>query len=630
MTSIPRANGAPKSLLPRQRNLRGRRRIGPRMPTPIRAAGPRSLVPTVDDPVVAQSTTPRPVTTEPSVVLDSSPGIPAYLRRENAAATVPMTCVEASTLSAAQLASAHQAADVEIRSLEGLQLDAVDQQLQALQHENRGCSRDAQIALSLPNAGRTTVAVASLESLSRAVREQRGWNTVLDAIRSSTPAQLSQLAAALQRAAQARTASGTSVEVALPPCRRIVLAPDDLAVISRVCDAQARLQQRRHEQSEIEASNGRGEGWRAAASMTMVPGTALAVGECVTGQAITGRPISGAECAFMLLGAAVSWAGAAYLFASRVMRTESLALAALNANVRLRDIARAATRLSEADRQTLREIYNSMHSGRPGELIELSAHQEATVREILQRAGVPADGPMGALAAGRRYRQLLEAQNPGLLRTEFSHPVGAEVHETGWVDRAVQGGRERMPAGNGELTSDGHIIASVRGTFTDRMRALFHERVHRLFLARVEGSPMRQQIAAWLNARMGQLRSGQEVSAQIVRYLHESLAEAITQLRVGNANWLQEGLRFPLNGHYAINVGAIGSSLRRVVEGSALVLGVVTLRSDAAEISIGPYDAEIEAMGTPYRSELQALARTRTQSAEVERIVNERNSRKFP
>ncbi len=424
--------------------------------------------------------------------------------------------------------------------------------------------------------------------------------------------------------------SGASVEVALPPCRRLVLAPDDLAVISRVCDAQARLQQRQHEQGEIEASNGRGEGWRAAVSMTMVPGTALAVGECVAGQTITGRPISGAECALMLLGAAVSWAGPAYQFASRVMRTESLALAALNANVRLRDVARAATRLSDADRRALREIFNAMHSGRPGELVELTAQQEATVREILQRAGLSADGPMGALQAGRRYRQLLAAENPGLLRTEFGDPVGAEVHEMGWVDRAPDNGRAMMPAGNGETRSNGVIAVSVRGTFTDRMRALFHERVHRLFMARVEGSPRRQDIVNWLNTRVGQMRSGTDVSAQIVRYMHESLAEAVAQLRVGNANWLRDALRFPLGEEYEIEVRAIGSSLRRGVERGAMVLGVVAIGGDNVEISVRPRDTEIDAMGTPYRSELQAIARTRAQAIEVDRIVDERNSRRNP
>ncbi|MBL8683815.1 MAG: hypothetical protein JNK05_31875 [Myxococcales bacterium] len=419
------------------------------------------------------------------------------------------------------------------------------------------------------------------------------------------------------------------------------MSASDVQLLSRVCDAQARLQRRQHEQVEIEASNARGEGWRAVASSTMVGGTALAIGECVTGTTVTGRPMSRTECAVTLVGAALSWTGPAYMFTSRVMRTEALALATLSANVRLRDVLRASVRMTPADREALQEIYRAMRGSRPGEFVELTAQQEQRAREILERAGLTSDGTMGALEAGRRYEQLVQRGDPRMMMTEFGtpQPMPGEAPRTDWTIRRSATRQEQhaatragvsettaqqrfVRAGQGHMDlSTGHIAASVQGTFTQRMEVLFHERVHRLFHARVEGSPLRRALAEGINDVHAWLRADETRRDAILNIAHEALAESITQLRLGNANWLGEGLRFPFEGGYNVRLARLGTEL---IAGSA-VLGLIQADGVWVEARLEPAPFDVRTLDSPYPSELAASARRRASEADVRAVIRSRN-----
>lgn len=639
------------------------------MVTPLRRSTAQHLQPTSDESShPATSTQPRGAS-EPDVIIDQRPGIPAYLRRENHIVHPPLSCIEASSVPPADLDAARREVALEVAAIDGGELHAVDTQVQAHIREtstNR-CSADATVTLSMPHGGRRVVRAADLPSIARAISEQRGWSASLDAIRSASTAQLPILAAALQRAAQTRMSSGTSVEINLPRCGRVSVSASDLAMLQRLCDATAQLQRARSDLEEIEANNVRGEFWRAGVTSIPVVGSVLAVGECVAGTTTTGRPMSGTECALALVGAALEWTGPAYRFASNVMRTETLALATLNAGVRLRDVMRAVLRLSAAERETIRELVRAMQ-GRAGAMVELSARQEQTAQTILQRAGlrpgrvVTAESgqavlqgtapPHGALSALEVGRQVREAERAGQeLREVFHGNAAPEVHPTTWSTRMTeevvpQGQsaashttsesaqritREREAlAGDGATTSSGGVEVSVRGTFSDRMKALFHERVHQLLTARVEGGFLRRLGASGWNALMQASREGQTLRAQLFNYVHEATAEAIAQLRIGNADWLREGLHFPLNNQYGIKIEIfrpVARALEQAPAAATQLLGHGTILGVPVVITLQQQDAlENPPMpeGSPYSSEQRAAERVRTAERTQRASINTR------
>lgn len=177
-------------------------------------------------------------------------------------------------------------------------------------------------------------------------------------------------------------------------------------------------------------------------------------------------------------------------------------------------------------------------------------------------------------------------------------------------------------AGQGHMDlSTGHIAASVQGTFTQRMEVLFHERVHRLFHARVEGSPLRRALAEGINDVHAWLRADETRRDAILNIAHEALAESITQLRLGNANWLGEGLRFPFEGGYNVRLARLGTEL---IAGSA-VLGLIQADGVWVEARFEPAPFDVRTLDSPYPSELAASARRRASEADVRAVIRSRN-----
>ena len=134
------------------------------------------------------------------------------------------------------------------------------------------------------------------------------------------------------------------------------------------------------------------------------------------------------------------------------------------------------------------------------------------------------------------------------LRTRMSKTVEPQTRAR-LFNKPKMTGDPTLPAGTGGTDKFGNMEYSTQGTPQQQNLVKFHESVH---------SALSPKFRILQNFRADLAMTAYQRS-QFLRYLEEALSETYAQLKVNGVKGVPDGIKFPLNGGYALTIKGIAT-----------------------------------------------------------------------